>query len=318
VDKASDKQILDAIAKLVGTYVTNLGFAQDNEGNYIASPYDVFLKKNALPRQPAKGETVAAYNQRLLKAVNKLSKPEFVSEKDGKFATHQQKFVFGKEELAGMKLFFRKGNSTQTGGNCASCHTAPHFSDFAFHNSGLTQNNYDALHGNGKFMQLSIPQLKERNKDYNAFLPATAKHPEASSRFRSIIRKDKPGVTDLGLWNVFANPDMPAPQDKLSNIMCTQARLAGNNNCSQAALLPATIAAFKTPVLRDLGHSAPYMHTGQFTSIKDSVSFYLNASSLAKAKQLRNTDPALMDMNITARDVDTLVAFVNALNEDYE
>ena len=318
VANATDQQILDAVAKIIGAYVTDLAFIQDDNGNYNTSPYDVFLEKNGLPRQPVKGENIATYNLRLLKKLDKLTKPKFVTEKDGKFETHKQKFVFGKKELEGMKLFFRKGNNNQTGGNCASCHTAPHFSDFGFHNTGLTQHNYDALHGVGSFMKLAIPELGIRNGNYNKFLPKTAKHPNASSRFRELASKDKPGMTDLGLWNVFANPDMPAPQDKLNNIMCYQAKAAGIKDCSQKSLLPTTIAAFKTPVLRDLAHSSPYMHTGQFNSIKESIQFYVTASALANSKQLRNTDPALKAINISDSDVDELVAFVNALNEDYD
>lgn len=318
VARASDKQIVDAIAKLISAYVTDLSFEQDAEGNYLASPYDVFLEKNNLPRLPAKDESITAYNQRLLEEVTNLENPSYVNNEDRKFKTHNQNFVFGEKELAGMKLFFRKGNSRQAGGNCSSCHSAPHFSDYGFHNTGLTQKNYDATHGAGRFMKLVVPQLNERNANYNTYLPVTAKHPRASSRFRSHERTDKPGFTDLGLWNVFANPDMPDPQQKITNIVCFQAKAAGGSSCSKQVLLPTTIAAFKTPVLRDLGHSGPYMHTGQFNTVEETVNFYIEASVLSKTGNLRNPDPALDKINLTAKDVDSLVAFINALNEDYE
>ena len=78
------------------------------------------------------------------------------------------------------------------------------------------------------------------------------------------------------------------------------------------------MAAFKTPVLRDLGHSGPYMHSGQFDTVKESINFYITASALARGRQMRNADPALEDINLHAKDIDALVAFVNALNEDYD
>lgn len=318
VANASDKQILDAITKLIGVYVTDLNFEQDEQGNYIASPYDVFLRKNSLPRQPAKDESITNYNQRLLDEVNKLSVPRFVNDKDREFETHKQKFVFGQKELAGMKLFFRKGNNKQSGGNCASCHTAPHFSDFGFHNTGLTQANYDATHGNDAFNKLAIPTLKVRSQYHNNYLPVTAKHPKATSIFRSPVSKEKPGATDLGLWSVFANPDMPAPQEKLHKIMCYQAKANKRYDCSVDKLLSLTVAAFKTPVLRDLGHAGPYMHSGQFNNIKDSITFYITASALAKSNRIRNAAPELSDIHLLENDVDLLVAFVNALNEDYD
>ena len=312
VNKASDKQIVDAVAKLISAYVTDLAFSRNDNDEYNASPYDAFLKLNNLPRKENKNESLTAYNQRLLAAINNLKNPKFVKASEQKFASHKQTFVFAEKELQGLKLFFKNDK-----GNCASCHAAPHFSDFGFHNTGLTQNNYDALHGAGSYNQLAIPSLAERSKNHNAYLPATAKHPAAKSPFRTIAAKDKPGKTDLGLWNVYANPDMPAPQQKLREILCTQAKQTGKQ-CDNESLLTSSIAAFKTPVLRDLGHSNPYMHTGQFADLAQAVRFYINSSALAKAKQLRNADTHIANINITEQDVAPMVAFLQSLNEDYE
>jgi cytochrome c peroxidase len=298
--------------------VRNLAFAQDKKGHYNGSPYDRFLIKNNLPRRPRKGESLTHYNQRLLKAVRDLKQPRFVKHTDGSFKFHQQAFVFGPRELNGMKLFFARGTKQRSGGNCASCHAAPHFSDFRFHNTGLAQSNYDRLHGDGAFMKLAIPALSQRNRHYNHYLPATFQHPQASSRFRSVAAKHKPGYTDLGMWNVFANPDMPAPQAKLRKILCAQARKLGSRDCRNKALLALTIAAFKTPVLRDLGHSNPYMHTGQFDTIEQVLSFYLASSAQARSGLLRNAAPELRRMRIRPADVAPLAAFIRALNEDYE
>jgi len=318
IDRASDREILDVVAKLITAYVSDLNFAMDEKGRYIGSPYDQFLELNNLPRMSEKGESLQAYGQRLLEAVNQLAKPKFISGKGGEFKTHRQAFEFGEQELRGMKLFFSQGGSNTRGGNCAGCHAAPHFSDFGFHNTGLTQLNYDGLHGQGAFTKLDIPDLKHRKKNYDRYLPATTVHPKASSRFRSAVAKDKPGATDLGLWSVFANPDMPAPQAKLGKILCEQVRQQGIQDCNQQTLLTKTIAAFKTPVLRDLGHSFPYMHTGQINTLNEAASLYIASSALARAGQLRNTDPALQHINITGEDIEPLVAFLKSLNEDYD
>lgn len=323
VDAASDQDILNAVAKLVSAYVLDLNFARDESGVYAGSPYDAFLKLNKLPRKENKNETLNEYSQRLLRDVETLKNPQFVESSTTNFKSHNQKFVFSEKELQGMKLFFRKGSNKTSGGNCISCHSAPHFSDFGFHNTSLAQQNYDSLHGNGKFMQLKIPALKERNKNYNNFLPATLLHPHASSQFRSIATKEKPGYTDLGLWNVFANPDMPKPQEKLKNILCAQIKAENLNdktqtNCSDEALLQTSIAAFKTPLLRDLGHSNPYMHSGQFTSLEQVIQFYISASVLAKNNLLRNPEASLKEVNLENKDIDALVAFLKSLNEDYD
>lgn len=318
VKHASDLDIFNTIAKLVAAYVSSLTFEIDGEGNYIGSPYDAFLKINNLPRKPKNNESPKEYSLRLIKEVNQIKQPKFITSKTKKFMSHKQEFIFTNKELQGMKIFFKKGTKKLTGGNCVSCHTAPHFSDFGFHNTGLSQQNYDELHGEGAFMKLRIPTLAERNNDHNGFLPATSKHPIANSRFRSIAAINKIGYTDLGLWNVFANPDMPAPQEKLKSIMCMQSSILIKNKCNNAAILKNTLAAFKTPVLRDLGHSSPYMHTGQFLDLQQAVRFYITSSNLAKIKKLRNTEEKITNINLSEIDIEPLVAFLKSLNEDYE
>lgn len=318
VKHASDLEIFNTVAKLVAAYVSSLTFEIDDKGNYIGSPYDAFLKKNNLPIKPKKNESPREYSSRLLEAVNKIKQPRFITSKKNKFKSHKQEFIFTIKELQGMKLFFKKGSQKLSGGNCVSCHTAPHFSDFGFHNTGLSQQNYDELHGKGSFMKLRIPHLAKRNNNHNDFLPATSKHPLANSRFRSISAKNKVGYTDLGLWNVFANPDMPAPQEKLKNIMCMQSSIFIKNKCNNAAILKNTVAAFKTPVLRDLGHSSPYMHTGQFLDLQQAVRFYITSSNLAKNKNLLNAEEKISNINLSEKDIKPLVAFLKSLNEDYE
>lgn len=317
VNSATDSEIVDIVAKLISVYVNDLAFSQQ-QGIYDASPYDLFLKKNGLPAKPESGESDVDYNQRLLNSLKNLKSVKFVRQGDRQFTTHKQEYVFGEKELLGMKLFFSPGDNEQHGGNCASCHTAPHFSDFSFHNTGLTQQNYDQLHGVDAFVNMNIPGLQKRNDNYNDYLPATEKHPQASSRFRSLPSKNHPGYTDLGLWNVFANPDMPEPQAKLKAILCKQVQYDTDNDCSDEKLLPMTVARFKTPVLRDLGHSSPYMHTGQFDSLQQSVAMYINSSGMAKAGRLRNADDALHHIHLTENDVENMVAFLKSLNEDYE
>jgi cytochrome c peroxidase len=116
------------------------------------------------------------------------------------------------------------------------------------------------------------------------------------------------------VWNVFANPDMPAPQTKIRTILCDR-----HVPCpSDAVLLDRAIARFKTPGLRDLSHSAPYMHNGQFNTLNDIITFYRDISTLARAGTLRNGAPELQGIALTAGDTTALVAFLRALDEDYQ
>jgi cytochrome c peroxidase len=320
VDKASDKEILNAIAKLVAAYVDSLLFIQDENGEFDGSPYDLFLKKNNLPRKPAQGETDLAYSRRLLQLLNNLSNPQFVSSQDGEFETHNQDFVFGKEELAGLKIFLTEANSPLSPaqiangkiGNCVVCHTAPNFTDFLFHNTGESQEEYDSIFGEGEFAKISIPNLKTRKANYDAFLPPTENHPNAQGPFQDIPSKSNPGHTDLGLWNIFANPDIAKPQKLLKKVLCDKPP------CKKDELLIKSIARFKTPGLRDLGHSAPYFHTGRKETLTDVVRFYDKIGDQARKNLVRNGAPELNAIALNPEDLDLVVTFLKSLNEDYE
>jgi hypothetical protein len=334
IGSASDQEIFDAVVKVVAAYVKQLQFSQqEDSGALIPSPFDVFLSRNVLPQQPNSGETPLDYSRRLLTLVNGLASPQFVTSNpnrgNGLFQFHTQPFSFGAEELEGLKIFLAEPSAVPpTGpelaagkiGNCLACHAAPNFTDFKMHNTGTTQREYDSIHGVNAFAALAIPNLATRNGNYNGFLPATEDHPNASERFRAIPVLADPTLTDLGVWNIFANPDMSNPlvsnpQAKIRAILCDD-----QVPCllSDAALLDLAIARFKTPGLRDLSHSAPYMHNGQFATLNDIIGFYIGVSNQARAGTLRNGAVQLQGIALTAGDVASLVAFLRSLNEDYQ
>jgi cytochrome c peroxidase len=315
IDTATDQQILDALAQLVAAYVNDLGLSRDEQGQYDGSPYDAFLIVNNLPRKPAAGESDLIYSRRLLEAVNKLERPVFIDSKDKSFVSHKQAFHFGSEEFAGMKVFFTEKNRTGgkgKTGNCIACHSAPHYTDNRFHNTGISQEEYDGIHGVGSFMELSIPDQVTRTANYNQYLPESVQHPQASGVFRSIPVEQNPHRADLGVWNVYANPDMPRPQAKLSRLLC------GQRQCNVDETLKIAIAAFKTPGVRDTGHSAPYFHNGSATTLNEVVTHYVRSSSLARAGKLRNASHEIADIDMDRTAQQQLVLFLQALNEDYE
>ena len=317
---AKDAEIVDAVARAVEAYIDSLIFSRDNNWDYDGSPYDAFLEKNKLPRKPDSGQSAVYYSRHLLSLLNEIASPRFITPADNCFKTLKQDFRFGSEELAGLKLFFTLAGAQTNApaaagrtGNCIACHLPPSFTDFGFHNTGATQEEYDAIHGAGKFAALAIPDLAERDAHSDACLPPTAQHPRALGIFLEAPAADKPGRTDLGLWNVFANPDHPSPQAALRNLLDGESKSA-----SLSVLLPRTIALFKTPGLRGLGFSAPYLHNGKMDTVEEVIQFYRKTSALARAGQLRNAAPELLGVKLAEEDVAPLAAFLRALNEDYE
>jgi hypothetical protein len=394
----SDDLIISDLAALIQAYLETLVFSQDASGLFNGSPYDVFLIKNGLPRTPSTNETPLQYSQRLLQLIVDLPSAQYVTDPaDGHFATHDQLFQFGPTELAGLRIFFAQGTTPPSGGNqgmignCVACHSPPAFTDFIFHNTGAAQEEYDAIFGAGAFMNLVVPGLCERETNYDAYLEPTTNHPNALGTFITPPSLAQPGQVDLGLWNVFANPDLPAAQaglqailPQLTSILPTPPQISGaamignsfvfrgaegtpgwtyyvlastnltfppadwniiSTNIfdaqghfsftnatlpdtqefyqlavggpSPAFALPRMIALFKTPNLRDLGSSEPYLHTGRMDTIEDVIAFYQNFSSLARTGAVRNAAPQLSGVSLSNSAVTPLAAFLRSLNEDY-
>jgi cytochrome c peroxidase len=317
VSTASDETIVDDVSQLISRYMYGLQFKQDENGNYYASPYDVFLRINHLPTQPAAGQTPQQYAQALDQAVLALRNPILVNGTYGKFKYHPQPFAFGATELAGLEIFLKAASNATDGsqhaGNCASCHTPPNFTDFGFHNTGASQEECDAANGQGAFMALSVPSLAARSQNYDAYLPVTQTHPNATESFRHPAVAGSPQFADLGLWNVYLNPDIPNPQTSLTSVVCAKIQ-----NCAVDQGLATTLARFKTPTLRDLRDSAPYFHNGSKLTFGDVVQFYVNSSQLARRGLLRNAAPELQYMSLNQADIAAVVAFLESLTEDYD
>lgn len=311
VATASDAQIVAAVARLISVYVRQLEFSRDANGINDGSPYDLFLLTNRLPQAPDSGEAPIAYARRLRAMINDGRALRKVPTGARAFAFHPgQAFAFGEAEIAGLRAFL-----DETRGNCIACHAPPDFTDFGLHNTGATQDEFDSIHGDAAFAAAFVPSLAQRNADPAPYLPASAAHPLYQGVFRSVPKSSDPVATDLGVWSIFANPDLPASQAGVREKLCA---IAPAVTCSDdAAVLDLAVGSFKTPGLRDLGHSAPYLHTGREGTLPDVLRFYQRTSAAARAGTLRNADPRLPAMLLTDPDVDAISRFLKALDEDY-
>jgi cytochrome c peroxidase len=315
VEVASDWEVLEACARLVAEYLRSLQFSRDGAGEHDGSPFDAFLERNRLPRGPGAGETQIHYSRRLGERIAGLSAPQFIQDSQRRLQEDQTRtFRFGAEELQGLQIFFRGAISpAQRGGagNCAECHVPPTFLDRGFHNTGATQHEYDSVHGAGAFGALFIPDADARAKDPDRWFPASWQRPHAEGPFRSRPVKDNPHHVDLGVWNVYGNPDLPAPQSALERVM----NPAGN--FSSAEVLARAIARFKTTTLRGLSSAPPFLHSGHVDSIEGVIRFYQQMSDLARDGKMRNPPPEYFAMRISDEDVAPLAAFLRSLEEDF-
>jgi len=241
------------------------------------TPYDRFVQANGLSAQPAQGEDPKLFAGRLLGNVAALENKRALKLPGG----------FSGVALAGLKVFLRTNGSGSTG-NCATCHAPPLFTDFSFHNMGISQSEYDRVNGDGSFAELKIPAAAEAHRP--------------SAQFREIPSKRNPGFADLGHWNFV-------------DLKASPLRRVGE---SDDQFLQRMVAAFKTPTLRNLDYTQPYMHTGGFTAIESALAELMRLSDLARAGQVRSGDEELTRIRITEGDIPSLVAFLKTLNEDFK
>jgi cytochrome c peroxidase len=237
------------------------------------APFDRFLRANKLA-WPTGNQDVAVQTQQFIVQLETLERSK----------TLKLSQDFNAETLQGLKIFLRTSGETSVG-NCVTCHAPPLFTDFSFHNLGVSQAEYDQLHGAGAFAALPIPNVAEVQRPV--------------ARFRETPSKRKPSEADLGHWNIVDVKGSPLRRP--------------DENDGQ--FLQRMIGTFKTPTLRHLAYSYPYFHNGTYTSLEDTLREIMRLSELARVGKVRQGDPQLARIKLSEADLGPLTAFLNALNE---
>jgi cytochrome c peroxidase len=113
-----------------------------------------------------------------------------------------------------------------------------------------------------------------------------------SPKGRCIACHSGPDLTDGGFHNLGVGLDRPNPD---------VGRYAVTQN-------EADRGAFKTPSLRNISQTAPYMHDGSLSTLDEVVAFY-NRGGNPNPQQ----DPRIVKLNLSEQDQKDLVAFLRAL-----
>ncbi|MEK6299629.1 MAG: cytochrome c peroxidase [Acidobacteriota bacterium] len=268
VETLSPDQVIDLVAKAISAYIRPMKSER-------STPYDHFIAANKLDAAPKAGEDAREFGTRTLARIAALEASREIKLAAG----------FDAAALKGFKTFLTTSGAPSVG-NCVACHLPPLFTDFSFHNIGVSQSEYDHVHGEGSFGELDIP------------VAARAARPSPQFRETPVVRK--PGWADLGHWN-FADI-------KKSPLRKT--------NESDEQFLQRMIGTFKTPSLRNLDFSPPYMHTGGFSTIESTLAELMRLSEMARAGKVRQSDEELAKIGISEADIAPLAAFLKTLNED--
>lgn len=86
--------------------------------------------------------------------------------------------------------------------------------------------------------------------------------------------------------------------------------IAANAPMHYVTRKPNNLGEFKTPTLRNVAETAPYMHDGRFESLSDVVRFY---STLNQDAAIGHREESLQPLSLTEQEVRDLVAFLNSL-----
>lgn len=76
--------------------------------------------------------------------------------------------------------------------------------------------------------------------------------------------------------------------------------------------------AFRTPTLRNLRFSAPYMHNGRFNSLQEVLEFYEDIAAgknRHEAVTQEEIDPLIKQLDLRVRDMLPIISFLNTLND---
>lgn len=308
ISALSDQELFNESCQLLADYMADLDYSRDEDGEFNGSAYDQFLKLNGVRAYLSDGESHKDYLQYLQLSLKAKKQWKWLETKDLKY--HQTPAVFGPSELKGLQVFLGEGQ-------CVRCHTPPDFTDSSFHNNGVSQFEYDRIHGVGSFARLKVPQKLLNPQWDQLYLFPTENHPDGEGVYRQTPSKKDPRLVDLGVWNILVHPDRSKVHQPLRERICQSLDL----DCAQVSqdfLISKSIARFKTPTLRSLGQSAPYFHNGMAKELMDVLAIYRASMIKAQQGKLINVDPVFLDMKLSPGDFRDLEAFLKSLNEDYD
>lgn len=73
--------------------------------------------------------------------------------------------------------------------------------------------------------------------------------------------------------------------------------------------------SFKTPTLRNISKTAPYMHNGGYKTLKEVMNFYNKGGGKGLGLKIENQTLSDAKLNLTDKEIDDIIDFMSALND---
>ncbi|AWG23146.1 cytochrome-c peroxidase [Flavobacterium faecale] len=157
--------------------------------------------------------------------------------------------------------------------------------------------NYDSKFD--RYMRNEIPFTAEEKQGFNLF---AGKAKCASCHFIPLTNGTVPPKFDKSESEVLGVPNTAGKLDSdLGKYNLTQAIIHRNS--------------FKTPTLRNIALTAPYMHNGVFKTLEEVVDFYNKGGGIGLGLAVPNQTLPADQLNLSEKEKKALIAFMKTLND---
>jgi cytochrome c peroxidase len=227
-------------------------------------------------------KAIAAYESRLISVGSPFD--QFVAE-------GPQSTRISQAAKRGARLFVGKGA-------CVDCHSGPQLTDEQFHNIGVPQTG------------TAVPKLED--------CPASADPKNAAC---DCVSGDALKCAPWGAYDGLRRLRTTDPDSPIRNAFLRTGKWSSDiRDTSRQAYIDMPLdeklkGAWRTPSLRNLALTAPYMHDGRYATLEDVIWHYNTGARNAGPEQV-NADaiaPQIKPLMLTEGEVGDLVAFLESL-----
>lgn len=154
-----------------------------------------------------------------------------------------------------------------------------------------------------KFMRNEITQLTEQEK----------------KGFNLFMGKGKCGICHfMPVFNGTAPPSFTHTDSEVIGVFESTKSKKLDKDLGRGKLNPFEdwLYAFKTPTLRNIGKTAPYMHNGAYKTLEEVIDFYNNGGAVGMGVDLPNQTLASDKLNLTETEKKSLISFLQTLSDE--
>jgi cytochrome c peroxidase len=165
-----------------------------------------------------------------------------------------------------------------------------------------------------------IRSLLRLNSPFDAFMrgDTTQLTPAAKRGFNLFMGKAKCGTCHfMPLFNGVAPPDFAKAEAEILGVPAVKdkAVLDADGGKYNVHKIPLYRYAFKTPTLRNVALTAPYMHNGVFNTLEEVMNFYNNGGGSGMGMQLETQTLPADSLHLDQQEQQDVIAFMHALTD---